>query len=1283
MPSRDLSLGILFTSKIDGTFDRIAKDIKSKFDQVNESMKKVTKSTEESRRGFITYDWSLKNIITDMEKLLAVQARWYGAKFALFAGVQLPIQSFKDVLAYVNQIEEARAGLLRWGATSGQVTSDMKKQIDGLLILMRRATTEFPVTLEDLSKSMQAFAGAGLPYGVLQGMVDGVAKLRVSFKEIDINQWAVATVGAFNTFKDTLTEVNTDAEKMLLIFEKILRAQAVGIARPESFAKVLQYMGPISKMLGGSLDQLLAMSVAMSNLGGNIAAVSRVTSTMLQAMNTDKFKKILDVLQIKIDPKKTLFAQLDVIMEGLSKAVNENSEIVMGWFNVLTKGMGRGEVRELVKLLLTYGTVYKQLTRDIAESAGGLTAASAIMAMPPSQQWIIFLNLLKEVGKAVNEYLGPDLQKATGRLIDFARGVLVAIDPTGTFADKLDKLGSIGRFAYNITASLVNAFKNIWTALKPVVTILEVFLGVILKVTSWLAEHTRLVEILATVIMVRLLVGLGLLIFRFTGLSAILDVTITSFRVLGLSVIPSLAAGFTTLIARINPLTAALFAAASAMSLLNAMKEDYDSELGKFEVKMYGASLKEQEKELNNLKEYVNTYEKFSKFDKFKSEGRPTSTITGKPQTGVEAGYDARALDIVKKKISFLEQQITLKKKEEEFNKKMKKGGGEEPPPSVDKEKYKSYLADLRSAQKAESRARLEQVKNDYATEERLLENSYKNRTISEEEYQEKKKDLRERGRDIFFSELLEEFYEIRNNYAREREELEKVTDPLERKRRLEVSAAREKADMEKIVTERLKFENKQRIDLDDDVTKNRVENINRIIEAMTTEANLNRIVREGEAESLRRQIDAEEELADFKFRRKEVSSRDYYEDQVRRETELFNKKKELLDRELISYYALSQAKMAKAGENVEEQEKIQNDFLEKVQENKNKQIALEEDYANKVRGIHRKLATDLEEIYRTEGLMGTVREGLRRWLEEAKTTAEGIVDIVKGVGDSLSGALSDMLYSMGKGTFNISKESDINKAEDKLKQIELDKQTLANQKEALQNQRDLISSNNSLSESEKRKQQAIIDTQIAAIAAQEAQLDANKQIVESQKRVAEGQTSLLDIFRKFLDELLKMMTQFIAQETVKVFLKYLAQIVGTYFGSSGGSAGGSAGGSVGGGIGGGIGGEYYRIHKGGVMGQDIIPKKYIDMLPRYHSGVGPDERLSVIRKNEGVFTPGQMKALGQRDVNVQINLENKSSQPVTAKQGKTQFDGKKYVISVILEDIRQGGVLRGAIANV
>jgi len=57
--------------------------------------------------------------------------------------------------------------------------------------------------------------------------------------------------------------------------------------------------------------------------------------------------------------------------------------------------------------------------------------------------------------------------------------------------------------------------------------------------------------------------------------------------------------------------------------------------------------------------------------------------------------------------------------------------------------------------------------------------------------------------------------------------------------------------------------------------------------------------------------------------------------------------------------------------------------------------------------------------------------------------------------------------------------------------------------------------------------------------------------------------------------------------------------------------------------------------HSGGVSGYDRLPARVVSAAifnhaPRYHTGIGPGERAAVIRDDEGIFTPGQMRALGR-----------------------------------------------------
>ena len=48
----------------------------------------------------------------------------------------------------------------------------------------------------------------------------------------------------------------------------------------------------------------------------------------------------------------------------------------------------------------------------------------------------------------------------------------------------------------------------------------------------------------------------------------------------------------------------------------------------------------------------------------------------------------------------------------------------------------------------------------------------------------------------------------------------------------------------------------------------------------------------------------------------------------------------------------------------------------------------------------------------------------------------------------------------------------------------------------------------------------------------------------------------------------------------------------------------------------------------------------------------------------------------------VVVNIENRTGQQMSAKQGGMQFDGKQFVISTIIENVQQNGVLRGMMAG-
>lgn len=83
---------------------------------------------------------------------------------------------------------------------------------------------------------------------------------------------------------------------------------------------------------------------------------------------------------------------------------------------------------------------------------------------------------------------------------------------------------------------------------------------------------------------------------------------------------------------------------------------------------------------------------------------------------------------------------------------------------------------------------------------------------------------------------------------------------------------------------------------------------------------------------------------------------------------------------------------------------------------------------------------------------------------------------------------------------------------------------------------------------------------------------------------------------------------------------------------------------------------------------------KQFRLIPRFHTGVGPDEVLSIIRKDEAVFTPGQMKALGSaiKSPNIKIEIHNNSGTPITARQQDVKVNPSEIIVPIVVDAIQR-----------
>lgn len=147
---------------------------------------------------------------------------------------------------------------------------------------------------------------------------------------------------------------------------------------------------------------------------------------------------------------------------------------------------------------------------------------------------------------------------------------------------------------------------------------------------------------------------------------------------------------------------------------------------------------------------------------------------------------------------------------------------------------------------------------------------------------------------------------------------------------------------------------------------------------------------------------------------------------------------------------------------------------------------------------------------------------------------------------------------------------------------------------------------------------------------------------------------SAKDYFRAFAESIAKtwadmcsqMISDWIRQQIITGITKIAGSVAGGY--SGGGGEGMTSAGWTGTSGGGTVATNASGWHGGGVPGADrpsfyrIVPAGMFAHAKRYHEGIGPGEEAAVIKKDEGVFTAGQMKAMGA--------IMNRQAEPAVVK---------------------------------
>jgi len=987
-----------------------------RLDAATRAMDNQTQAMRRGSLGMLDMQMNVRSFITDIGRMIQLQARWYAARALIFGG----FAAGREVIEYVAQLDQARAELLRWEATSGQVSEKTRQNTERIMLSMRRTLTEYPLTLQQISESTQAFISAGVPYSVVADMVSGIAQLKSAFKEINFNEFAKAVTGAFNVFKDQLGEGITDAEKFQLIFDKILRAQAIGVIRPEEFTKVLQYMSETSKQAGFTLDQLLAMSVAITNTGINAASAGRLMSGLMVNLTSSKANEKLKQLSDEIggdlykglDKDKNLAEQFDKIIENLRFNIGAGGSIPAGWMSFL-EGLTREERRRVLVAFLDQYKEYLRLVKDIAGAEGGLTKAADIMKMTIPAQWQIFQNILREIGANALASEGA-LRTFMGVVNDIARGMLAAVDQTGIWADKLDNLGTAGKVTYALIQGIRNAFSALGDIVSVALKPFELLLSLLGKVAEWLGIAGKQADALRAYFSAMTGAVTGGLVGALLGAAGAGTKLALAFGAVRTAIIWLVTWGLPMLWKALGPIGRLLMVGNAIYSLFESLSDSYKESQPEYQSdkKIEGMKLQES-KDLRTQLAAEN--EALAKL----TEERDKILASGVKE---EEHFDVVTGTVSGNSVSRLDREIEAKKKiinaysaelknREELQKAAEKTTGQTAPDIKGKKGAGDTGAarSLISAEKALAQAELNEIKALAQAELDIIQNQHKLGLKSHEEYYAEVSNL-----------ALQEFVAEQKVLQAEKSALQNEYKLLyaeaDTPKKKEAVKKKELADLEALRVKEVQLNVKHQQTL----TRILVEAEQQRRELYRTfgESVLSIIETRNKRyeESVQNRIQNERTLTQYLYENNVISAEDYYESMY----EMIQREQDSKIRSIDTQFKKYQEWMKKqvdagvlTGDKLE-QAKLQE--VVKFEQAEAQKVKIAEDASSQRIQLQLKELDDVKRILEKEDMFAVMRKEMGDIVREWTNVAAHLQKITRDAANGMADAMSDSFFKVYKG---------------------------------------------------------------------------------------------------------------------------------------------------------------------------------------------------------------------------------------------------------------------------